>query len=101
MACRPRPLKVEAADASVAIEHLACQIEPRYAPRFHCPVVDLIERHAARSDFGKVPAAIARDWQLKSGKRMVQLAPLLARHLTRRERWIDTAIPHDRRRQPL
>src|SRR5712692_7266339 len=85
MARRPRPLKVEAADSSVAIEHLAYQIEPRYAPRFHCPVIDLVQRHAARRDLGKVPTTIADDWQLKSGKRMDQLAPLLARHLTRRE----------------
>ncbi len=69
MARRPCPLKVEAADASVAIEHLAYQVEPADAPRFHCPVVYLIQRHAAGSDFRKVPAAIAGDWQLKSSKR--------------------------------
>src|SRR5216683_461776 len=81
MARRPRPLKVEAADSSVAIEHLAYQMEPRDSPRFHCSVIDLIQRHAARGDFGKVPAAIAGDRQLKSGERMDQLAPLLARYL--------------------
>src|SRR6266849_4791199 len=101
MARRPRPLKVEAADSSVAIEHLANHIQSRYAARFQCPVIDLIQRHAARRDLGKVPATIAGDWQLESGKRMDQLAPLLARYLTRRKRRIDAAIPRDCRRQPI
>src|SRR5260370_9101145 len=100
MARRPRPLKVEAADSSVAIEHLANHIQSRYAARFQCPVIDLIQRHAARRDLGKVPATIAGDWQLESGKRVDLLPPLLPRHLTRRQPVCDTPTPRACRRHP-
>src|SRR5438132_908091 len=46
VAARPRPLKIETAEAAVHVEHLAHEIQPRAHPR----------RHRLRIDFGQVDA---------------------------------------------
>ena len=58
---RPRPLKIEASDSAVDVEHLADQIEPRAEARFHRGGIDLVERHSARGRLGVVVPATAAD----------------------------------------
>src|SRR5687768_257527 len=55
---RPRPLEVEPADAAVAVEDFAGEVQAGDAPRSHRAVIDFAERHAAGGDLGVVPAAM-------------------------------------------
>src|SRR6185312_17240307 len=66
---RPRPLKVEAADAAVDVEDLADEPQSRAHTRRHRRWIDLVERHAAGSGFRVVVAAVADDVQRPRGQR--------------------------------
>src|SRR5687767_5858180 len=48
----PRPLEVEPADAAVAVEDLAGEVQAGDFARSHRAVVDLVQRHAAGGDLG-------------------------------------------------
>jgi hypothetical protein len=75
---RPRPLKIESADAAVHVEHLADEIEPRADARLHRRRVDLVERHTAGRGLRVAVPAAAGDRQRPLDQGVHEAAPFVA-----------------------
>lgn len=74
----PSPLKVEAADPPVTVQHLTDHIQSRNQLGFHRSEIDFFERHTTRRHFGVIPSTVTLNGKLKSGQRLKQVLPLFA-----------------------
>jgi hypothetical protein len=86
---RPRPLKVEAANPTIDVEHLANQVQPAADARFHGRRVDLGERNPTGSDLCVVVSAAVADIERRLEERMNQPSSIVARQVRQRRRGID------------
>src|ERR1051326_577575 len=84
---RPRPLKIETADAAVDVEDLAAEREPFAPSRAHRSEIDLIERHAACRHFREVESTIAHDRQIELDEIADGATAFFLRELRENERW--------------
>jgi hypothetical protein len=74
-------LKIEAADAAVAVQDFTDQIEPGYTFRFHCPKIDFFKRDTTRCYLGMVPSPVPLDWKSELGQRRQQAISVFPRDL--------------------
>src|SRR5436309_7286765 len=81
---RPRPLKVEAADAAVDVENLADERQPLTDSGTHRRRIDFVERDAARRNLGVVVATIAGNVEWPVHKRVRQASAVFPRQMSER-----------------
>jgi len=92
-AARPRPLKIESADAAVHVEHFAGEEQPRTDPALHAVEPHLGQRHAAGGGLGHRESAIPDDLEGQRRHALHEPPTRVARQVARRGRGGDLAEP--------
>jgi hypothetical protein len=82
---RPRPLKIEAAEAAIDVQDFSDQEQPGTASGFQTPGVDFLERDTTGRDLGEAVAPAVADGQRRREQRMQQTAARRAAQMRDRD----------------